>query len=266
MGEDWAEPDDTARGGQRSRPQLLIFDVNETVSNLSPLADRFADVGAPRELAATWFASVLRDGFALTATGTNPTFAEVAAECLRGSLPEQVPDPVAAVEHIMIGFAALPVHDDVVAGVRALGGLGVRLVTLSNGGTAVADGLLQRHGIRDLFEQLLSVEQAPLWKPATAAYDEALRSCTVQASDAMLVAVHPWDIHGAHCAGLATAWVNRADGRYPRHFAAPDLEVTSVVDLAARLGRTPYVHRTADLGLKIDARNVGGVLDLPEQR
>lgn len=239
MSKDKNEPDDTAPGGHRSRPQLLIFDVNETLSDMSPLADRFADVGAPQELAATWFASVLRDGFALTATGSNPTFADVAAECLRGSLPEQVPDPAAAVEHIMSGFAALPVHDDVVAGVRALAGLGVRLVTLSNGGAAVADGLFQRHGIRDQFEQLLSVEQAPLWKPATAAYADALASCTVQAPDAMLVAVHPWDIHGAHCAGLATAWVNRAGGRYPRHFTAPDLEVTSVVDLAARLGERP---------------------------
>ncbi len=239
MSHDGTEPGDTAPGGLRSRPRLVVFDVNETLSDMSPMADRFAGVGAPRELAATWFASVLRDGFALTATGSNPTFADVAAGCLRGSLPKQVTDPAAAVEHIMSGFAALPVHDDVVPGVRALAGLGLRLVTLSNGGTAVAEGLFQRHGIKDDFEQLLSVEQAPLWKPATAAYDYALRSCKVQAFDAMLVAVHPWDIHGAHGAGLATAWVNRADGRYPRHFAVPDLEVTSLVDLAARLGECP---------------------------
>ena len=34
-----------------TRPQLLIFDVNETLSDLAPMAARFADVGAPAELA-----------------------------------------------------------------------------------------------------------------------------------------------------------------------------------------------------------------------
>ncbi len=33
--------------------------------------------------------------------------------------------------------------------------------------------------------------------------------------DAMLVAVHPWDIDGAARAGLATAWINRNGGVYP---------------------------------------------------
>ena len=52
----------------------------------------------------------------------------------------------------------------------------------------------------------------------------------------MLVAVHPWDIHGAHQAGLGTGWINRRDAQYPDYFAAPDLEATSLVDLAAQLG------------------------------
>jgi 2-haloacid dehalogenase len=51
----------------------------------------------------------------------------------------------------------------------------------------------------------------------------------------MLVAVHPWDIHGAARAGLRTAWLNRGGARYPDHFAAPDLSPTSLVALADEL-------------------------------
>ncbi len=29
------------------RPELIVFDVNETLSDMSPMAQRFADVGAP---------------------------------------------------------------------------------------------------------------------------------------------------------------------------------------------------------------------------
>ena len=35
---------------------------------------------------------------------------------------------------------------------------------------------------------------------------------------------------------MAAAWVNRTDADYPRSFDPPDLEVESIVDLAAQLG------------------------------
>ena len=51
----------------------------------------------------------------------------------------------------------------------------------------------------------------------------------------MLVAVHPWDIDGAHRIGMRTAWINRTHGMYPKHFTSPDLEVTDITELARRL-------------------------------
>ena len=44
------------------RPTILVFDVNETLSDMSPMGQRFEDVGAPEHLAKTWFAGLLRDG------------------------------------------------------------------------------------------------------------------------------------------------------------------------------------------------------------
>jgi len=79
------------------------------------------------------------------------------------------------------------------------------------------------------------VENAGAWKPAAAAYRYALEQCGVDARDAMLVAIHPWDIDGAARAGLATAWINRSRGLYPAYFTAPDLSPRSLVDLAADL-------------------------------
>lgn len=51
----------------------------------------------------------------------------------------------------------------------------------------------------------------------------------------MLVAAHPWDIDGAARGGMATAWINRSEGRYPRYFTAPVVTAASVVDLAGQL-------------------------------
>lgn len=219
------------------RPSVLVLDVNETLSDMAPLSARFEDVGAPAHLAKLWFAELLRDGFALTVSGAIESFATLGAEALRVRLGGQPLDrPVdEAVDHVMQGFGELAVHSDVVEGVRALSDLGIRLVTLSNGSTGVADALLRGAGVRDRFERLLTVEDAGAWKPALRAYAYALEACGVEPTDAMLVAVHPWDIDGARRAGLATAWIDRQDGRYPSYFAAPDVEAASLVELADAL-------------------------------
>jgi 2-haloacid dehalogenase len=215
--------------------EVIVFDVNETLSDMSALAGRFAGVGAPPELAQAWFAGLLRDGIALAACGDNAGFAEIGAGLLH-ELLRPLPldrEPAQAVEHIMAAFTGLDVHPDVVPGVRRLRSAGFRLVTLSNGAPEVADSLLRTAGIREEFEALLSVQDAPAWKPARAAYDYAARACRTGPGSMLLVAVHPWDIHGASRAGLRTGWLNRTGAGYPAYFTAPDYSAGTLAELAS---------------------------------
>jgi 2-haloacid dehalogenase len=220
------------------RPSVVVLDVNETLSDMRPMASRFADVGLPEHLAPLWFSGVLRDGFALAACGTSRPFAEIGAgllrtmiigQPLRGSVDE-------AVDHVLSGFTALSVHPDVPDGLRRLRSVGLRVVTLSNGSAGVADALLRGAGVREELELLLSVEDAGVWKPARGAYEYAARRCGVEPQEMLLVAVHPWDLDGAARAGLRTAWVDRTGSAYPGYLTPPGLTVTGLDDLAARLG------------------------------
>ena len=219
------------------QPSVIVFDVNETLSDMSPLADRFAETGAPAALAKLWFATLLRDGFALTAAGDTRAFAEIGTEALRGLLAsaDLNMEADAAVDHIMQGMAGLGLHPDVSDGVAALKAAGYRLVTLTNGSASVAEKLFNAAGIRDCFERLLSVEDGPAWKPARAAYDHAAAACGTSPEQLVLVAVHPWDIHGAARAGLITTWINRSGATYPGYFTKPDYTVTSLGELAGAL-------------------------------
>ena len=218
-------------------PGVVVLDVNETLSDMAPMAGTFAEVGAAPHLAQLWFASVLRDGFALAATGTLRPFPVVAEGVLRVLLAGQPLDrPLdGAVEHVLAGMSALAVHDDVPQGVRLLRDAGFRLVTLSNGAADVAGRLLARAGLRDAFELLLSVEDAGLWKPSPVAYAYAARRCGVRVQDLTLVAAHPWDVTGAARAGASTAWVDRSGVPYPAHLDPPDVTGTSLPDVARRL-------------------------------
>lgn len=219
-------------------PAVIVFDVNETLSDMSPMAERFSDVGAPAHLAQLWFADLLRDGLGLAAAGAARPFADLGVDALRTVLHgvDLDRDLTAAVDHVMSGLSRLPVHPDVPAGIRALHQAGHRLVTLTNGSTAVSETLLAGARIRDRFDALLSVEDAGIWKPARGAYEYAARACATPLSDMLLVAVHPWDVDGAARAGMTTAWIDRTGVPYPGSLTPPSMRVTSVTDLAAHLG------------------------------
>ncbi|MHC3467932.1 haloacid dehalogenase type II [Streptomyces sp. 7R007] len=223
----------------RPGPRVLVFDVNETLSDLTPLRTRLAEVGAPPELLPTWFAGVLRDGFALTAAGAYAGFAEVALDGLRGLLPAVegwTGDVEAAARHVVDGFAHLPVHPDVPDGVRRLSEAGFRLVTMTNGSAELTERLLSGAGLLDRFEAVLDVGGPRRWKPAPAAYHHAVERAGTRPDQALLVAVHPWDVDGARRAGLLGAWVRRGAAGYPRTMSEPTYTVGDLGELADVLG------------------------------
>lgn len=219
---------------ETTRPDLVVLDVNETLSDLASMGDAFEQAGLAAHEVEAWFAGVLRDAFALTVLGELPAFADLASASLRARLVASGADPDAA-PRVMERFTSLPPHPDVEDGLVAIAGTGCRVVTLSNGSGDVARGLLGGTRAAEVVEAYLSVEDAGAWKPARRAYQHALDRTGVAADRAMLVAVHPWDVAGARAAGLRTAWVGRGTATYPSHLVSADVEVGSLVELVARL-------------------------------
>ncbi|GGG55661.1 dehalogenase [Kocuria dechangensis] len=216
---------------------LLVFDVNETLSDMRPLRGVFEELGVPGLLAETWFAAVLREGFALAVNGEARPFAELGRETARGLFALHRPDGDvdAAVQRVLDGVQALPVHADVPPGIEALVAAGYRLTALTNGSAATAEGLLERGGVGQHFEHVLSVENAPCWKPSSEAYSWAGGVWDVPLERTVMVAVHPWDLHGAARAGMRTAWIDRHGAPWPVYARTPDLRVSGVPQLLDRL-------------------------------
>ncbi len=220
------------------RPDLVVLDVNETLSDLEPLRASFTGVGAPGHLLETWFAGTLRDGFALAASGASRPFAAVGAAVLTGLLShvDGLTAPVEdAVRSVLDGVAALDVHPDVPAGLHALADAGLRVVTLTNGSVPQTEGLLERAGVAHLVERRLSVDDAGRWKPHPDAYRYASAQCGVPLERCALVAVHPWDLHGARSVGMGTGWVDRRGTLWPDVFAPPGVRGATLAEVAERL-------------------------------
>lgn len=218
------------------QPKVLALDVNETLTDLEPIRAALEEHGLPGHVLETWFAQILRDGFALCAADSFAPFRDLAADALRAMCAKHgVADVDAAVESVLGRFAALPAHPDVAPGLRRIHEAGIRLVTLTNGATAMSERMLSDEGLLGIVEQRLSVEAPRRWKPHREAYLYAARKCGVEPDQMALAAVHPWDVDGAQRAGLLGCWVDRRGTPYPTSFSPPDLRATDFNDLADRL-------------------------------
>lgn len=138
-----------------------LLDVNETLSDLSPIRAILHHHGAPAELGHTWFASVLRDGFALSMQGRAPAFLDLARQCLSTSLSrtQDLDTPLFdVVDDVLETLSRLEVHPDVVPGILALTDAGHVVSAFSNGSASSTQDLLGRAGVLDRLTNVLSVE------------------------------------------------------------------------------------------------------------
>jgi 2-haloacid dehalogenase len=102
----------------------------------------------------------------------------------------------------------------------------VRLERLTNGSATVTSAFVDRAGLADYIEQVISAEATGSWKPPAQVYQQAAAALGVKPTELAPVAAHAWDCHGAKRAGLVTGWVSRLEREYSpealrRHRAAP---------------------------------------------
>ncbi|MFC7793758.1 HAD family hydrolase [Streptomyces cinereoruber] len=124
-------------------PEVIVFDVNETLSDMSGLENRLTDTGIPADSVQGRFTAVLRDGFALTAAGGTADFDSIAGGCgpdrrSRQNFPQNA-EPLRKVAELTSGLRVVLLGEetDVVAQRPQRGEDGLRLVDAAGPGEAL---------------------------------------------------------------------------------------------------------------------------------
>jgi len=222
-----------------TRPSAVAFDVVETLFSLESLRPRLTSAGLAGHHLEIWFASFLRDAFALEISSDYKPFRDIAAANLSGLLEKELGRAERqAVDHVLDGFSQLDPHDDVVPAMEALQKAGIRIATLTNGSAQVTAGLLDRAGVRQMVEHVISIDQIGHWKPHRAVYEGCAKTLGVQPADVALVAAHPWDIQGARQSGLMTGYVARDGAPFPSVMKTPDFQAESLIGLIDKITKS----------------------------
>ncbi|SDT94847.1 2-haloacid dehalogenase [Pseudomonas pohangensis] len=211
---------------------ILVFDVNETLLDITSLEPLFERLFGNRAVLREWFAQLILYSQSMTLAGLYSPFGELAVGTLRmlATIHEQ-PLGDSDIAELKTLMGSMPAHPDVVPALSRLRAAGLRMVTLSNSASAASPTPLERAGLGEFFEQSFSVEAVGQFKPAPETYQHVAQALGVATPDLCLIACHLWDTLGAQAAGCHAALLTR-----PGNALLPAAGVPAPELVAAELG------------------------------
>lgn len=95
--------------------------------------------------------------------------------------------------------------------------------------------LLQRAGLHDFVDQVISIDEVEHRKPHREVYLHCAKKLGLERQRLAPVATHPWDVQGERGSGLIAGYVARDGATFPAAMEAPDFRGTTLVEVVAGL-------------------------------
>jgi 2-haloacid dehalogenase len=214
-------------------PQAIIFDAYGTLFDVRAVvlrdghdlgveADNLAALWRQTQLEYTWLVSLMgryEDFWSLTKTALHSATRE-----LHIVLSDKQRD------RLLQSYLSAPVFPEVNAALDSLKEF--RLAILSNGSPDMLAAAVRAGGLTSVFSEVISIDQARVYKPSPRAYALGPEILKVRLEDILFVSSNWWDVWGAKSFGFNVCWCNRSDAA-PGFM--PDLVITALDQIAPRL-------------------------------
>ncbi len=188
-----------------------VFDAYGTLFNVAAAAarckDDLGDKGAEltalwrtRQLEYTWLRSLMQEYVEFwQVTGDGLDYAMAALGIEDETLREKLMD-------IYMRLDAYPEVKDVLTALKAGG---VKTAILSNGAPKMLASAVENAEIKDLLDDVFSVDSIGIYKPHPSVYQLAVDGLGVEAGKICFMSSNAWDAAAAANFGFRVVWVNR---------------------------------------------------------
>lgn len=214
----------------------ILFDINETVLDLSSLKPRFKAALGDESATATWFAMLLHTSTVCALTDTRTDFATLAGamlDAMAARLGVELPEEMRV--GILSSFARLPPYADISPALTELRNAGYRTVAFTNSSLDLVTTQIGNAGLAECFDDIISVEETGSFKPDPRVYEFAANRTGRPIEALRLVATHDWDTHGALSAGMHAAYIDRSGAPYHPLYLRPDIVATTMSGIVERI-------------------------------
>ena len=219
-------------------PQTLAFDVYGTLIDthgLVSMLEAFAGEKA-EALSMLWRQKQLEYSFRRALMRRYCPFSECTAEALEFACASfQVALSDSQRRGLLDGYRRLPAFPDVADGLERAREAGLGLFAFSNGLASDVESLLDHAGIREFFDDVVSVDEIRSFKPDPEVYRHFMNRAKSQPEFTWLISSNPFDVTGARAAGMNAIWVRRSESAVfdPWEFqpTASGSDLTQVADV-----------------------------------
>ena len=201
------------------QPRLYVFDAYGTLFDVHAAASAHRDlIGAAWEkLSQTWRQKHLEYTWVHAMTGRDASFWSLTERSLDYAIAVSGGVPAGVREKLLAAYRSMRAFPEVPGVLAKLKARGAQLVILSNGDPDMLRDAVSSAGLDHVFDAVLSVRDAGIFKPDMAVYRLVIDRFGGTANDVSFQSSNRWDIAGAVVFGFRTVWVNRtgAPDEYP---------------------------------------------------
>ncbi len=207
-----------------------LFDVHAAAacyrSAIGPSWERLSQVWRTKHLEYSWVHAL---------TGRHERFWILAERSLDYAISLVGGIPADTRAQLLASYRTMAAYPEVASVLSDLRGEGARLAILTNGDRDMINEAVASAGLAGLFDEILTVHEAGIYKPSPKVYQLACDRFSVAPGAISFQSSNRWDIAGAKAFGFHCAWINRlnAPDEYPD--LQPDCTLTDLKPLSALL-------------------------------
>ena len=196
-------------------------------------------------LSQTWRAKHLEYTWIWAGTGRHTTFWKLAGDSLdtaiatvfagrSGAGADAAGLPAGMRDKLLSAYRTLDAYPEVAGVLARLKQDGAKLAILTNGDPDMIEDAVRSAGLTGVFDRLITVHEAGVFKPHRPVYDLVTRHFGVPLQAVSFQSSNRWDVTAGKVAGMRAVWVNRtsAPDEYPDTPA--DLTIANLSPLAPK--------------------------------
>ncbi len=202
-----------------------LFDVNSAAEKCKEkLGDKwegFANYWRTTQLEYTWLRSLMR---------RHKDFWQITEDSLDKSMNIYNIDNSMRSELLNL-YKVLSTFTEVRDALKKLKQSNYKLAILSNGTPDLLNELVVSNQLKDIFDDIFSVEEAGIFKPDSKVYDLPINKYNIEKNEILFLSANTWDVSGAGNYGYNTVWVNRNNNIFDKLDYEPIQQISNLSEL-----------------------------------
>ena len=215
-----------------SKVKAVIFDAYGTLFDVNSAAEKcknqigdkwegFANYWRTTQLEYTWLRSLMKK---------HKDFWKVTEDSLDKSMKAFNVNPNMR-EELLSLYKKLSTFPEVNEILKNLKDKNLKLAILSNGSPELLNELVNSNNLKEIFDDLFSIEEVKIYKPDNKVYEIPINKYKIKPEEIYFLSSNTWDVSGGGNYGYQSIWVNRNDNIFDNLDYKPKYEIKNLKQL-----------------------------------